>query len=314
MSAGLSCFYRARAALCGDKHVFGFARHEIRNRARGMTTALEWEGAVGDVWAREWRLTDRSFSGMTPALNAAILAVAPDNGRAIDVGCGAGETSIAVAEARPDLEIGGIDICAALVGVARERAGGLRNLSFAAGDVLEALPQLAPVDLLFSRHGVMFFADPVAGFSTLRRAMPPGGPIVFSCFRAAQLNGWAEALIAAVTGEPLRLPNGYAPGPFAFADPDIVTAILSKAGWRDIAAKPVDFPYVAGIGPDPEADALAFFRVIGPTAPLLRATPPERRAAVMARFAEIIAKHRDGDRVTFPGAAWIWTARAGGQP
>jgi SAM-dependent methyltransferase len=276
-----------------------------------MTTALEWEGAVGDVWAREWRLTDRSFSGMTPALNAAILAAAPTSGRAIDVGCGAGETSITLARSRPNLDVGGVDICAALVGVARERADGLGNLSFAAGDAVELLPQLAPVDLLFSRHGVMFFADPVAGFTALHRAMRPGAPIVFSCFREVELNGWAKTLLEAVTGEPLRLAAGYAPGPFAFADPAFVVPMLEAAGWRGIERQAVDFPYVAGEGADPEADALAFFRAIGPTAPLLRATPPDQREAAMARFAEVIAKHRDGDRVVFPAAAWIWAARAG---
>ena len=276
-----------------------------------MTTGAEWQGPVGDVWAREWRRTDRSFSGVAAPLNAAILAVAPDSGRAVDIGCGAGETSVAIGGARPALAITGIDICPALVGVARDRAAGLDNCDFAVGDATEWLRGQPPQDLLFSRHGVMFFPDPVAGFTALRGAMRPGAPIVFSCFRDAADNGWAAELIAAVTGAPMRLPPGYAPGPFAFADPDFVTGMLAASGWRDARREAVDFGYIAGEGDDPIADALDFFRVIGPTAPLLRATPPEQRDAVIARFAEVVARHRHDDVVSFPATAWIWTARAG---
>jgi len=275
-----------------------------------MTSAYEWEGPVGDVWAREWRRTDRSWSAMSPYLDAAILAVAPERGRAVDIGCGAGETSLSLASTRPGLDITGIDIAAALIAIARERGEGISNLAFAAGDVTEMLPGLAPVDLLFSRHGVMFFPDPAAGFAALRNATRPGGRIVFSCFREASLNGWAEELIGAVTGERLKLPEGYAPGPFAFADPAFVTGMLQDAGWRDCEKQAVDFPYRAGEGPDPIADALDFFRSIGPTAPLLRAMPPEARPAAMARFAEVVAHHHQHGAVDFPAAAWIWTARA----
>jgi len=276
-----------------------------------MTSAAEWQGPVGDVWAREWRRTDLSFSGMAPALDGAILAVAPGHGRAVDIGCGAGATSIALAQARPGLSVTGVDICAALVGVARERAEGMANLSFFVGDVIDWLAAAPPVDLLVSRHGVMFFDDPIAGFVALRRGMKPGGRLVFSCFREAARNAWAEDFIAAVTGAPLTLPEGYAPGPFAFADLDYTRAMLAAAGWTGIHAEAVDFPYRCGEGDDPEADALAFFRVIGPTAPLLRATPPERRAAVLAHFAAAIADHCHDGVVEFPGSAWIWTARAG---
>jgi hypothetical protein len=165
--------------------------------------------------------------------------------------------------------------------------------------------------LLFSRHGVMFFPDPVMGFTALRSAVRRGAPIVFSCFRAASLNDWATELISAVTGAPMRLPDGYEPGPFAFADRDFVTAMLAAAGWREARCEPVDFAYIAGEGADAVGDALDFFRVIGPTAPLLRAATPEQRDGVMARFAQIVERRHHDDVVAFPAAAWIWTAIAG---
>ena len=69
-----------------------------------MTTAGEWSGGVGAAWAASWTQTDLSFAGLSPQLDAAILAAAPPGeARAIDLGCGAGATSIALATARPDL-------------------------------------------------------------------------------------------------------------------------------------------------------------------------------------------------------------------
>ena len=88
-----------------------------------MTFANDWAGAVGDVWADEWQRTDRGFAAMTSHLDAAILAAAPQQGRAIDIGCGAGGTSIALAKARPGLTVTGIDLSSALVDTARSRAG-----------------------------------------------------------------------------------------------------------------------------------------------------------------------------------------------
>ena len=85
-----------------------------------MTTNAEWAGRVGDVWAREWSRTDRSFANLTPHLNNAVLAAAPERGCAIDLGCGAGETSIALATARPDLDVTGVDVSEDLIEVARE--------------------------------------------------------------------------------------------------------------------------------------------------------------------------------------------------
>ena len=69
-----------------------------------------WRGSVGDVWSEEWRRTDRSFAGLARYLDATILAAAPAEGTAMDIGCGAGATSLALAEPRPDLTIVGTDI------------------------------------------------------------------------------------------------------------------------------------------------------------------------------------------------------------
>lgn len=273
-----------------------------------MTDAFAWQGRVGDVWAEEWRRTDRSFADLSRHLDAAIAEVAPHAGRALDIGCGAGGTSLALAAARPSLAIRGVDLSAGLVAVAGERAtaADLANVRFEVGDA--AAPPGGPYDIAFSRHGVMFFADPVVAFATIRAAMAPGAPLVFSCFRAAADNGWAVALAEAL-GEPISPPS-TAPGPFAFADPAHVSRILAAAGWHDAAPRAIDSTYVAGAGEAPVEDALAFFRRIGPAARALADSPDADRPRLLDRLAAMLeAQVRDGT-IAFPAAAWIWTARA----
>lgn len=275
-----------------------------------MTRAAEWSGPVGDAWAQEWRRTDLSFSGLAPHLDAAILAAAPESGCALDIGCGAGTTSLALAPQRPGLSITGLDVSAELVALANDRATGHPNLDFATAD-LNADAAIAPdgsIDLIFSRHGVMFFDDPAAAFARLHAAARPGASLVFSCFRAPALNPWASALVADLTGATGSPPSGYAPGPFGFADPAVPTRVLADAGWHAADHEPVDFLYIAGQGDDPVAEAVAFFRRIGPVAAAINAAADP--AALLDRLATLLDRYTTGDIVAFSAAAWIWRAKA----
>jgi SAM-dependent methyltransferase len=275
-----------------------------------VTVAADWSGRVGEVWAEEWSRTERAFSGLAPVLEQAILAVAPERGRFLDIGCGIGATSRAVASARPDAQVIGVDLAAGMVGVARMRAAGQANLSFLCADAVATARADGPFDLLFSRHGVMFFDDPAAAFSSLRAAATPGARLVFSCFQHPDRNPWASRLVEQVTGATAPRPTGYAPGPFGFADDAFVRTLLDGAGWSQLMNERVDFAYVAGEGADPVADATAFFSRIGPVSAAMRLAPEPERATLRDRLLRALGEHSSGDRITFPAAAWIWTAQA----
>lgn len=279
-----------------------------------MTTAPDWQSRVGDVWAAEWRRTDRSFADLGRQLDAAILAVAPHTGRAADLGCGAGATSLALAAARPTLAVHGIDLSATLVAVAQERAAAaeLANLSFAVGAIPDALAGHPPFDLAVSRHGVMFYDDPDAAFRGIAAALRPDAPIVFSCFRTPAENPWASNTIAALGGR-LDVPTAYAPGPFAFADSDVIDRLLAAAGFAAITIAPADFTYRAGAGANPAADAADFFRRIGPVSRKIAETPDADRPALLERLRVILGEQVTGEVLDFPAAAWIVTARATGR-
>lgn len=270
-----------------------------------MTLAADWSGRVGEVWAEEWRRTERAFAGLETLLERAILAVAPEQGRFLDIGCGVGSTALAVAHSRPLAKVTGVDLCSGMITIARGRARDFANASFVQADALDHTEAHGPSDLLFSRHGVMFFPDPVDAFRRLHAAAAPGAPLVFSCFAAPEHNRWATLL----TGTPAQS-RGYAPGPFGFANEAEVRAILSAAGWRDLTAVRTHFTYRAGEGDDAVADAVGFFSRIGPAAVALRSAAPAERDMLRATLAERIAPFRQGNAVDFPATAWLWSARA----
>lgn len=273
--------------------------------------ASDWSGPIGSVWAAEWERTDRSFAHLSPHLEAAALAaMASGPAHVVDIGCGAGVTSLAMARARPDAQVTGIDISAELIAVARERGRGVGNATFIDAPVEDAVASLPLIDLYVSRHGVMFFADPVAAFVALRKAATDHARLVFTCFRAVTENPWAVTLITAATGAPPPPATLYTPGPFAFADPVFVADVLAQAGWRVAPPVPVDYRYLAGAGDDAVGDALSFFKRIGPTAGLLRAAEGAERAAMIERLRAVLERHHAASRVDFPAAAWLWSAHA----
>jgi len=271
-----------------------------------MTGAADWEGGVGRNWAAEWQRTDRSFAGLTRILLARISTLP---GRAIvDIGCGAGELSLAIAKARPRARVLGIDISPDLVAAAAVRGSRTVNCAFALADATCWDADRGAPELYVSRHGVMFFPDPVAAFAHLAAVAAPDARLAFSCFRSPAKNPWAGALAALIDG-PAAPSDPAAPGPFAFADPERVAGILAAAGWHETAFEPVDYRYFAGAGADPLGDARDFFLRIGPAAAAFRALPDEQRAPAMARIEAFLADHLASGEVTFPAAAWIVTAR-----
>lgn len=272
------------------------------------SNARDWVTAGGDAWAARWRDTDQALSGLAPALHSAVLAAAPPEPfTAFDVGCGPGSTSLAIALARPDARLIACDLSPALVAVARERLRDIASVEVVLGDAQAVALDRGPFDLIYSRHGVMFFPDPFAAFGVLRRAATDSARIVFSCFQSWGGNPWASELASAAAGKHLPSP-GREPSGFAFADPDYVRDILRSAGWKGADLEAVAFPYVAGRGELAVEQALAFLCEIGPASGVIRALPNPEREEAWQRMRAVIERYFDGNKVEFEAAAWIWVA------
>jgi len=272
-----------------------------------MTDRSDWEGLTGEKWAVEWKRTDRSFTNLTARLLSDVRKESPR--RVLDIGCGAGELSLAIAREHPGAQVTGIDVSGDLVAVARERAANTPNARFLVADAAGWDAGAHRPDFLVSRHGVMFFADPVAAFAHLASIAAPGARLLFSCFREPARNMWASELVDLLPPGRYTAPRPGLPGPFAFSDPMHVEAILNAAGWTELALDPADFAYVAGTGGDPVSDAVTYFMTIGPAAAAASELGPDERAAFVERLEHFLGQRRDGSIVALPASAWIVSAR-----
>ena len=266
----------------------------------------EWTGRTGKSWAHEWQRTDRSFGPLTQQLVAEATAVPFRH--ALDIGCGAGEVSLRLAKMAPSARVSGVDISEELLAVARERAEDLPNASFELADASrwEAAGDDKP-DLVVSRHGVMFFGDPVAAFSHISRQAAPEARLVFTCFRERSENGWAREL-ASVLDVSTAPADPRAAGPFAFGERDYVADILDKAGWGSLRFEPIDYGMVAGEGADALDDATSYFLRIGPAARAISEMAGDKRDGAISRLRTMLDAHREAERIELPASCWIVSA------
>jgi ubiquinone/menaquinone biosynthesis C-methylase UbiE len=280
------------------------------NTAQPNTAQIDyWNDTAGQTWASLQALLDRQIA---PLGEAAMAALDPRAGeRILDIGCGCGDTTLALALAvGPQGRVLGADISKPMLEVARGR---LKTAGLEQASVIEADAQAEDFgagewDGLYSRFGVMFFADPPAAFANLAAALKPGGRLAFVCWRPLTENPWMTVpLAAALKHLPEPEPTDpLAPGPFAFADPERVRGILAGAGFRDIVLTPHD----QAIGGNALEDALVAARKVGPAARLI-AEHPDKREAVLASIREVLAAHDTPNGVWFDSATWIVTARKG---
>lgn len=269
-----------------------------------------WNSAVGDAWAALQVQLDRQLA---PLGEAGLRALAPQPGEAIlDIGCGAGATSLALAEAvGPAGRVLGIDISEPMLAVARARlpaAAAAADLQFRIADAQSADLGAAAFDAAYSRFGVMFFADPVAAFTNLRTALKPAGRLTFVCWRPMAENAWQRVPMEAA--KPLLPPqpegDPLAPGPFAFADPARVRGILAEAGFGQIQIMPFD----TGIGAGSLEETASLAMHIGPLSRALR-EHPECRAAALGVVRDALAAYVTPAGVMLPAAVWVVSATSG---
>lgn len=266
-----------------------------------------WNSQVGDTWASRQEALDRQLE---PLGEAAVEALAPKPGeRIVDIGCGAGQTTLALAaRVGPGGAVLGVDISTQLLDVARQRPRDTATTRFLEADAQTHAFAPGAYDAVFSRFGVMFFNDPAAAFANIREALKPGGRLAFVCWRPLKENGWMTIPLSAglkhIDAQP-QMPDPLAPGPFAFADPERVCGILGGAGFTDVTLTPRDFM----VGGNPLDEAVDLALRVGPLSRLL-AEHPEARTAVTATLRETLAAHEGPDGVRMPGAVWIVTARA----
>ncbi len=271
-----------------------------------------WNDRAAVTWTTFQERLDALFEPLTAL---ALDAAAPKSGeRVIDIGCGCGATVLALAQRLgPTGEILGLDVSEPMAARARERIAGacLTNAKVAVSDAATHDFQDARADLLFSRFGVMFFADPVAAFTNLRGAVRQGGRLLCAAWRPLADNPWfavpLEAARPLLPPQPPADPD--APGPFAFANHDRTREIFAKAGWSDVALTRHDVPMrIAAAGQLEQA--VEFATRVGVLARMLAEADPNSHARVRLALAEALKPYDGPAGINLSGSIWLISARA----
>ena len=268
-----------------------------------------WNGPGGEHWTERQPLQDILLAPISQIL---IDSAAANSGeRIVDVGCGCGSTSIALAQAvAPSGFVLGVDISAPMLARARQLAPKTLPVDFVLADATVHPFDPASFDLLVSRFGVMFFAEPALSFANLRRALKPAGRLAFACWREPRENPMLMTpLQAAYKHVPkLPLPGPEDPGPFSFASEERVKRILREAGFVDVAIVPRNLSLDIAIGRGLEAAVQGAIE-IGPASRALHDHPEDVRAAAKESIREALKPFVRGESVPLPAAIWIVTAR-----
>lgn len=273
-----------------------------------------WNEISGPKWVAVQDLVDALIA---PLGELALLRAAPQPGeRVLDVGCGCGATTLALARAvGPSGRVIGVDLSAPMLARARARieAEGLQNVELRQADAQTAAFDASGFDLVFSRFGVMFFSDPPKAFENLRRALRPDGRCVFVCWQPIAKNPWMLLPTMALAQHvPLPTSDPSAPGPFAFADDARVRDILARAGFA--APRFESAPASLSIGRGDLDGATDFALAIGPAASALRESGADEamRATVRASVRAALKPHASELGVRLGATAWVVHARPAG--
>jgi SAM-dependent methyltransferase len=277
---------------------------------RNADQAAYWNGPAGRRWSDRQKTLDLVLKPIQEILldRAAVAA----GERVIDIGCGCGVSTIELAR-RTGREgsVTGIDISAPMLARARELAPPDLPLQFVLADATVHAFESGRADLLFSRFGVMFFADPTLSFQNMRTALRPGGRMVFGCWREPLKNPWMLLPLQEAYKHVPRLPEvgPEDPGPFAFAREERVRRILSEAGFSSIAMEAVDLSLDLAVGRGLDT-AVRGTLDIGPVSRALEGQPPEVLAKVESSIRTALSPFQKGETVPLGASVWIATAKS----
>jgi ubiquinone/menaquinone biosynthesis C-methylase UbiE len=234
--------------------------------------------------------------------------------RAVDVGCGFGDTAMQLAKrVGPSGYVLGIDCCEGFLKFGRDdaKAANVTNVEFLEADV-QTYPFKHDFDFCFSRFGTQFFENPVAALRNMRTSLKPGGTMTMIVWRTVKDNPWlgsAKDVVLGFLPPPGEDARSCGPGPFSMADPQTVTKQLEIAGYTKIEFERIDAPVLVGANVD---DAVAFQLALGPAGEVYREAGEKavkRHDEIAAALKAALAPHETPEGIVMDSSSWKVTAR-----
>jgi SAM-dependent methyltransferase len=251
----------------------------IHVAAQNMSTQSTWSDRIGPHWVR---LADQLDAQYRPLGELAVHALdpAPDES-VLDVGCGCGHTTIDLALRVSPGRAHGVDIAPSMIEHAsRLAAASALDVTFEVADAQVHDLGDEAFDLLYSRFGLMFFADPRAAFTNMRRCLRDGARVGFVCWGPPERNEWNHDVrrLAESFADLPNPPTGTQPGQHSMADPRHIDELMTASGFAQIEVDQVDTT-MAIAGPAATLDeAVEMVCHIGPGRQLLEVAPTAEHA------------------------------------
>jgi len=270
--------------------------------------AAYWNGPGGRHWTDRQEAQDAVLAPVSELLFGRAEVAAGE--RALDIGCGCGATTVELARRVGAAgQVLGLDLSAPMLAKARQRTPPGAPATFVAADATVHPFEAGRADLLFSRFGVMFFAEPARSFANMRKGLRSGGRVAFACWRHPRQNPWLMIPLQAAYQHAPRLPElgPEDPGPFSFASEERVHRVLSEAGFAAITLHPGDLFLDVAVGRGLDA-AVEGALAIGPASRALEDQPPEIRSAAADAIRAALAPFQQGASVPLAAAIWVVTA------
>ncbi|NTI77870.1 methyltransferase domain-containing protein [Agrobacterium rhizogenes] len=252
------------------------------------------------AWAEAYQLIDLQLSRL--GLRAIETLDLGAGDIILDIGCGAGQTLLQLAErVGAEGRVIGVDVAPLLLEIASRRTEPLSQVRLIQADAQSLDLSSESTDAVFSRFGVMSFDDPVAAFANFRRILRPSGTLAFTCWRSLEDNELDHLPLSAA-----GLQSSVDESPFSFADPEYIRGILEAAGFEEIVIQSHDEKVSSG-----DLDAMSWVLLkVGPLGKIVRENPA-LRATAEPLLRKALAALGDPSRVELLASVWIVTARAG---
>jgi SAM-dependent methyltransferase len=224
----------------------------------------------------------------------------------LDIGCGTGQSTREAARAAVAGSAVGVDLSARMLERARQLSDdqGLPNITYQRADAQVHRFPPTHFDLCISRFGAMFFADPVAAFTNIGRALRPAARLVLLVWQDRDRNEWASAIRQTLTAATATPTCGA--DPFSLADPTVTEGILAAAGFTEVSFTDVHEPVY--YGPDSATAFVAVLR-LWEFKDLLANLDAVTAEQARTRLRATLAAHNTDGGVYFDSRAWIITAR-----